>query len=129
MKAAVNISHGDGNKRYTIYAGQEIPDEILSEIPDELILENVPAAKLTREQLLVLAGYVNDDGTLVEGMEEEPEQEMDEEELREALSNFGSKVDILEWWSNIRPDEERPNMKMTRPDLEDWVVNAMFESE
>ncbi len=126
MKAAVNISHGTGSKRVEIYAGQDIPDEFLDDIPEELVLENVPITELSREQLLILAGKVNEDGTLVDDAEESTE-EMTEGELREALGNFGSKVDIYEWWTNIRPDADKPSMKMTRPELEDWVVNTMFE--
>lgn len=131
MKAATNISHGTGTKRSEIYAGQEIPEEFLADIPDELILEKLAEANpnnLSREQLMIMAGLIQEDGTLAEGVSD-TESEMSEEELREALGNFGSKVDILEWWGNVRPDADRPNMKLTRSALEDWIVNAMFEED
>lgn len=133
MKAAIAISYGyvdeDGiGQTLDIAPGEEIPDEILEEIPEHLMLEKLAEGNpedLSRDQLMRLAGV----GPYAEGDEDDYEViEYDEESLREALGEFGSKSDIREWWNTIRPGEpwETAVLKLTRPELEDKAVNALL---
>ena len=104
MKAAMRISHGHGGETFIIEPGEEIPEEFLSEIPDHLILEKLSSTdpdELSRNQLMMLAGvgpYSED------GEELPPHQEMNEEDVRDALGNLRSKADLVDWMKVVRPN-------------------------
>lgn len=134
MRAAKNFSHGRGEHRddgqpikYNFQAGDEIPDEIAEELDDSFILERVAEDnpdELTRDQLMVLAGIGveavegSDDGEVV--------MEYDEGELRDALGNFGSKGDIVEWFETVHPGSDLLDPSdQTRTQMVDLIVEEL----
>ena len=128
MRAARSFSHGAGLDEegapisYEIAAGDDIPDEILNDIPESLILEKVAQSnpeELSREQLLVLAGIT----TSADEMEP---IEYDEESLREAMAELRSKADLAEWFEMIRPTSDQPDPAWTRAEMVDYIIEEMI---
>lgn len=108
QRAAKAFSFGKGEHRddgqpinYRFEPGDEIPEDIASEIPGNLILENLAEDDpdvLTRDQLMMLAG-LGDHPADAEPIE------YNEEDLRDALDNLRAKGDVLEWFNVVRPGQ------------------------
>ncbi len=125
MRAATNITYSvkDGPKQFFV-SGEELPDEVAADLPDELILEKVADEdpdSLSREQLMTLAG-------LGDQASDEP-IEYDEGELREALSNLRSKTDVFDWFSAVRPGQDviAHQDDQTREEMVDAIVVELTE--
>ena len=125
MRAAANITYStkDGPKQFFV-SGEELPDEVAADLPDELILEKVADEdpdSLSREQLMTLAG-------LGDQASDEP-IEYDEGELREALSNLRSKTDVFDWFSAVRPGQDviAHQDDQTREEMVDAIVVELTE--
>ncbi len=117
MKAARNFVYGDEEDRHNYVVGDEIPDDIVEDLPSHLILEKVARSNpnsLTREQLLVMAGLDEDEDT---------EEEFNEEEFMEGLRDFNNKDDLIEWANDIF-DLELSRSDGTREQLEEIVLAA-----
>lgn len=127
MRAAKTFTYGFENERVIVRMGEEIPEEILDDedFDESLVLENVAKSNpssLSREQLLVMAGLSaedSDDGA--------SEDEMTEEELREALGELNTKRDVVDWAQEVLGLEL--DSSDTREKLEDSIVAAYFETE
>ncbi len=116
MKAARNFVFGNEDERHDFAAGDEIPDEIVDEIPNHLVLEKLAQAdpdELTRDQLLVLAGLKTGD--------DQPD-EFDEEEFLESLASFNDKQALVDWANEIL-GMELDTSDGTRDQLEQLVVD------
>lgn len=126
MKAAKGFTYGEGDgKPNTVYKpGDEVPDKVVKDLgdtADTLILEK--AAKknpdsLTREQLMELAGIDPD------AIPEEGGEEFNEDEFREAMSEFKTKGDLVEWAEGVL-EIEGLNAEDKRDEIEDQIVEAM----
>lgn len=123
MKAAQNFVYGpedadELSQRIRYVAGDEVPDEVveaLGENADTLILEKALKANpdiLSREQLMELAGLKIDELP-------EEEEEFNEEEFREAMSQFRNKQELVDWATNLGLEL---NVDAKRDDLEDEIV-------
>lgn len=115
MKAARNFVYGDKEDRHDFVVGEEIPDDIVDDLPNHLVLEKLAQAdpkKLTREQLLVMAGVDTD----------EEDEEFNEEEFLEALREFNDKGSLVEW-ANETMGLELVTTDGTRDELEQMVVD------
>lgn len=120
MKAARNFSYGTKKDRYKFVVGEEIPDDVVKKIPDHLVLEKLAQAdpnKLTREQLLVIAGIAVDTA-----------QEFDEEQFLEGLRQFNNKGDLVTW-ANETLGLELLESDGTREELEEMIVAVAQGSE
>ena len=124
MKAAQRITYGqEGNpQNLIIEPGEEIPNAILSEIPNKLILEKLAVddpGDLSREQLMILAGV----GPYGNGSFLPPPSEMDGDAIREALGNFRVKQDLVDWMQIIRPNFDGLDKHgQDRLEMEDIIV-------
>ena len=116
MKAARNFVFGDEDgERHDFAVGDEIPDDIVEELPNHLVLEKLADAdpsQLTRDQLLVLAGI---------GVEDTVD-EFNEEEFFESLRNFNDKQALVDW-ANETMGMELDTSDGTRDELETMVVD------
>ncbi len=115
MKAARNFVFGNEDERHDFAAGDEIPDEIVDEIPNHLVLEKlaqVDPDELTRAQLLVLAGI---------GVEDTVE-EFNEEEFLESLREFNDKQSLVDWANEVM-GMELDTSDGTRDELETMIVD------
>jgi len=114
MKAARAFSYGDGETSHVFAVGDEVPDDIAEDIPDDLLLEKLAQDdpnKLTREQLLVLAG-----------IEEDPDEyEFDEDEFREGLAQFTTKRELVDWANEVYGASLNQD-SANRDELEDMIV-------
>ena len=127
MRAARNISFGyvdDEGEGHSValLAGDEIPEDIIDEIPSGFVLEQLAQEnpdKLSREQLVTLAGL---DSDKVENLEP---IEYDEDELREVLTELRTKADLLDWFEMVRPTSEQPEPTWKRTDITDFIVEEM----
>ncbi len=120
-RAATNITYGSGEEQNTYSMGDHLPDDVAEELPDNLILENLAESdpdKLTRAQLLILAG-LSDGESFAEPIE------YNEEDLLEALSNFRTKGDVLDWFNGIRPGQTL--IDTTDDQTRDEMVDAIVE--
>ncbi len=120
--AAANFSHGDGTESLDFFAGDEVPEEIASEIPPNLILENLAKADpdlLDRDQLMRLAGVgpYAADGPL----EDETEAAFDEEAFLEAIGDFPNKGALIEWAAEFYPELALDDA-MKRSELEEALL-------
>lgn len=126
VTAAKNFSFGDGELRHFFTAGDEIPEEVASEIPSSLILEELAKdapEELSRDQLMMMAGV----GPYAEDGDPSDHYEMDEEELRDALGNLRTKADLVEWMAQVRPDfDELDTEAQTRAEMVDLIVEEMI---
>ena len=127
--AARNFSYGDGEESHKFSVGDEIPESIVEDIPDNLVLEKLahedPGA-LTRDQLMRLAGV----GPYSETGEGSEEAWFDEEAFREALGDFKNKAELVEWAAEFYGLDL--DASQTRETLENQVVDhasAQYESD
>lgn len=123
-RAARNFTYGDGAERHYFRAGQDVPDEIADDIPEHLILESVASKNpesLTREQLMVLAGLVDEDGNPATEADGEP---LSEDDVREALAEFSTKRDLIEWAEEVL-GLDNLGQTMTREALEERILEAV----
>lgn len=133
MRAAKNFTLGIKGEsgetgRVQIRSGEDIPDDLLDQVPDELILEKVARSdpqSLTREQLMELAGLTQSDDSS-NGSEDE-EEEFNEEEFREGLSEFTTKRELVDWAQEAFGLELDQSDK--REDLEDQIVSFVSGEE
>ncbi|KKL16338.1 hypothetical protein LCGC14_2496580 [marine sediment metagenome] len=124
MKAARGFTHGDGSKTHRFQVGDEVPDKIVKQLDEEVanlvILELAAKANpdvLTRGQLLELAGLTTDE------VPKEVEAEFDEDQFREAMGNFNTKGDLIEW-AETTLGIEGLEKSWRRPEIEDAIVGA-----
>jgi hypothetical protein len=124
MRAAENFIWSDSDDpsdRVRYKAGEDIPDKVAKDLQDSgqehLILEKVKKSKLTYDQLLILAD-------LQESQEiAESNDEFDEEGFQEAMKEFKTKQDLVDWANenvNIQLEPEDG----TRDELEEWIMMA-----
>lgn len=131
MQAAQRFSYGDGEESHVFEPGDEVPDEIADDIPERLLLEKLAKGnpeRMTKDQLMRLAGV----GPYAEDADPEDfdeDYELDEDELREAMDQFSTKRDLVEWFDEIRPGQEVVTRSMNRDKIEDAIVEALTESE
>ena len=122
MKAARNFVYGTEDERFEFVVGEEIPDDMIADLPDHLILEKVARSNpnsLSREQLLVMAGIEDDPGA---------SEEFNEEEFMEGLRNFNSKPDLVAWANEILGLELSAS-DGTRDELEETITAAARPQE
>ena len=116
MKAARNFVFGDDDgERHDFAAGDEIPDDIVDELPNHLVLEKLAEAdpnELTRAQLMVLAGI---------GVEDTVD-EFNEEEFLESLREFNDKQSLVDWANEVM-GMELDTSDGTRDELETMIVD------
>jgi hypothetical protein len=128
MRAARNFSWGpegsdDPTDRKTFRVGDEVPDKVVKDVDDSLILEKVAKKNpnsLSREQLMAMAGLGGESG-------EEEEEEFNEEEFRAALSEFDTKAELIEWANEAYGVEL--DSSDTRAQLEDQIVSFQTSEE
>lgn len=122
MKAATNINYGDGENNHEFVMGQELPDDVAEDLPDNLILEKLAEGNpegLTRPQLMVLAG--------LDGVEVTEPLVHNEDDLREALGNLRTKTDVLDWFNTVHPGQTLISHTddQTREDMVDAIVEEL----
>ena len=131
MRAAINFSYGDGEKRHQFMVGDEVPDKIAKTLDDKFLLEKQAKAdpkKLTREQLEVLAG-VRDAPPEGDGQSDDDDggDKLNEADLRESFENFRTKQDLIDWAETFFDDVEweLDKDRQSRADIEDAIVAAV----
>lgn len=123
MKAAINFKFGsnDPNARPKSFKiGSQVPEDIANQVPDHCILEKVAEEdpeQLSRDQLLILAGIGS------EGVDDLEPITYDEEELREGLRVLRTKSEVMEWFEEVRPDNNMlDKATQSRAEMEDIVI-------
>lgn len=130
MKAARTFTYGpeDGEgeqDRIRFKTGEEVPDEVVEALPKDVqegVILEIAAKKdpnkLSREQLLIMAG--------INGADEPPpdEEEMSEEDLREAMGEFNTKADLVGWAKEVMDLDL--DVDDTRDQLEDQIIEFYF---
>jgi len=114
MKAARNFVYGDDDgERHDFVVGGEIPDEIVEDLPNHLVLEKLAQAdpnELTRDQLMVLAG-----------LKGEEEAEFNAVQFLESLREFNTKASLVDW-ANETMGMELAVDDGNREELEEMVL-------
>lgn len=126
MKAAKNFTVGldpeefdnPGDARKTFKMGEEVPDDIADQLPDEFFLEKLRDSdpnSLSREQLLALLD-------MEDNVDIEPE-EFDEDQFREGMKDFRNKQDLIDWANGMGIIQLEKD-DGSREELEDWITLA-----